>query len=125
MTTLANERSLSGGTSTFPQVLKLARECRLTSDPIVRQRLAGCYAKGEILKYLGFRIQTALRKGMSDPEILGHQALLLADADGDRRSGRDGPGSSGHAAGRRRAGRGLLAATVPERTIAPDRRRQR
>jgi len=27
MTTLANERSLSGGSSSFPQVLKLAREC--------------------------------------------------------------------------------------------------
>ncbi len=68
MTTLANERSLSGGTSIFPQVLKLARECGATSDPIVRQRLAACYAKGEILKYLGFRIQTALRRGMSTPE---------------------------------------------------------
>ena len=68
MTTLANERSLSGGTSSFPQVLKLARECGATSDPVIRQRLADCYAKGQILRYLGFRIQTALGKGMSTPE---------------------------------------------------------
>ena len=40
MTTLANERSLSGGTSSFPQVLKLARECGATGDPVIRQRLA-------------------------------------------------------------------------------------
>jgi alkylation response protein AidB-like acyl-CoA dehydrogenase len=68
MTTLSNERGLGGGTSSFPQVLKLARECGATDDPIIRQRLADCYAKGEILRYLGFRIQTALGKGTSAPE---------------------------------------------------------
>jgi len=68
MTTLANERSLSGGTSSFPQLLKLARGCGVTGDPIVRQRLADCYAKDQILRYLGFRIQTALGKGVSTPE---------------------------------------------------------
>jgi alkylation response protein AidB-like acyl-CoA dehydrogenase len=68
MTTLANERTLSGGTSSFPQVLKLARECRATGDPLIRQRLADCYAKSQIMRYLGFRIQTALGKGMSTPE---------------------------------------------------------
>ncbi len=68
MTTLANERTLSGGTSSFPQVLKLARECRATGDPLIRQRLADCYAKSQIMRYLGFRIQTALGKGISTPE---------------------------------------------------------
>ncbi len=68
MTTLANERTLGGGTSSFPQVLKLARDCGATSDPVIRQRLADCYAKGQIMRYLGFRIQTALGKGMSTPE---------------------------------------------------------
>jgi alkylation response protein AidB-like acyl-CoA dehydrogenase len=68
MTTLANERSLSGGTSSFPQVLKLARECGATDDPLIRQRLAACYAKGQILRYLGFRIQTAMGRGMATPE---------------------------------------------------------
>ena len=33
MTTLANERSLSGGTSGFPQILKLARRSGATADP--------------------------------------------------------------------------------------------
>ena len=68
MTTLANERSASGGTSTFPQVLQLARACGATTDAVIRQRLAGCYIKHEIARYLGFRIQTALSKGMSSPE---------------------------------------------------------
>jgi alkylation response protein AidB-like acyl-CoA dehydrogenase len=68
MTTLANERGTGGGTSSFPQVLKLARDCGATSDPLMRQRLARCYVQSEITKYLGFRIQTALSKGMSAPE---------------------------------------------------------
>jgi alkylation response protein AidB-like acyl-CoA dehydrogenase len=68
MTTLANERSLGGGPSVFPPVLKLARECGVTDQPLIRQRLARCYAKDQIVKYLGFRIQTALSKGTSAPE---------------------------------------------------------
>jgi len=68
MTTLANERGTGGGTSSFPQVLKLARDCGVTSDPIIRQRLARCYVRNEITRYLGFRIQTALGKGTSTPE---------------------------------------------------------
>ncbi len=68
MTTLANERSLGGGASEFKQVLKLARECGVTDRPVVRQRLARCYAQDQIVRYLGFRIQTALSKGISTPE---------------------------------------------------------
>jgi alkylation response protein AidB-like acyl-CoA dehydrogenase len=68
MTTLANERGTGGGTSSFPQVLRLARDCAATSDPVIRQRLAHCYVLNEISRYLGFRIQTALSKGMSAPE---------------------------------------------------------
>jgi alkylation response protein AidB-like acyl-CoA dehydrogenase len=68
MTTLANERGTGGGTSSFPQVLQLARDCRATTDPVLRQRLAGCYIRDEISRFLGFRIQTALSKGMSTPE---------------------------------------------------------
>ncbi len=68
MTTLASERSLGGGAPEFPQVLKLARECGVTDQPLVRQRLARCYARDQIVKYLGFRIQTALSKGISAPE---------------------------------------------------------
>jgi alkylation response protein AidB-like acyl-CoA dehydrogenase len=68
MTTLANERGTGGGTSSFPQVLKLARDCGATGDAVIRQRLAGCFIGQEIARYLGFRIQTALSKGVSSPE---------------------------------------------------------
>ena len=68
MTTLANERNLSGGTSSFPQILNLARQCGATTDPLIRQRLARCYTKTEIARYLGLRVQTALSQGLSTPE---------------------------------------------------------
>jgi alkylation response protein AidB-like acyl-CoA dehydrogenase len=68
MTTLANERSLSGGVSSFPQVLKLARESGVTDDPLIRQRLVRCYIRGQIMRYLGFRAQTAVSRGLSTPE---------------------------------------------------------
>jgi alkylation response protein AidB-like acyl-CoA dehydrogenase len=68
MTTLANERGTGGGSSSFPQVLQLARECGSTTDAVIRQRLADCYIKNEVTRYLGFRIQTALSKGVSTPE---------------------------------------------------------
>lgn len=68
MTTLANERSLGGIASEFPKVLKLARQRGATGEPLMRQRLAQCYAQDQIVKYLGFRIQTALSRGASAPE---------------------------------------------------------
>ncbi len=67
MTTLANERSLSGGVSSFPQVLQLARECGATADPLMRQRLVDSYTKGQIMRYLGFRAQTAVSRGVATP----------------------------------------------------------
>jgi alkylation response protein AidB-like acyl-CoA dehydrogenase len=80
MTTLANERSAGGGTSSFPQILQLARDCRATTDPLIRQRLAKCFIKLEISRYLGFRIQTALSKGMSSPETSVAKLLFALTA---------------------------------------------
>ena len=83
MTTLANERNLSGGTSSFPQVLKLARRVRRHRRPgASASGWPRCYAKAEILRYLGFRVQTGLSKGHADPRDLDHQALLLPDGPG-------------------------------------------
>ena len=70
MTTLANERNLSGGVSTFAQVLKLAQERGCTHDPLIRQRLARCYIRGQIMRYLGFRAQTAVSRGLSTSESM-------------------------------------------------------
>jgi alkylation response protein AidB-like acyl-CoA dehydrogenase len=80
MTTLANERSSGGGTSSFPQILQLARDCGATADPLLRQRLANCFINAEISRYLGFRIQTALSKGMSSPETSVAKLLFALTA---------------------------------------------
>jgi alkylation response protein AidB-like acyl-CoA dehydrogenase len=69
MTTLANERNVGGGgTSSFGQILQVARQCGVTEDPVIRQRLADCYIKAEIIRYLSFRVQTAMSRGASAPE---------------------------------------------------------
>jgi alkylation response protein AidB-like acyl-CoA dehydrogenase len=66
MTTLANERTAIGGGGggvRFAEIQRLAARFGLSGDPIVRQRLASLYTDLELLKYLGFRIQTALSQG--------------------------------------------------------------
>ena len=65
MTTLANERSVSGQPSGFLPVLELARACEATGDAVLRQRLADCFIRTEILRYLGYRARTALSRGTS------------------------------------------------------------
>ena len=57
-TTLANERNMIGSAGTglsFNTILRLARECGATDDPVLRQELAKCYTRFEILKWLGLR----------------------------------------------------------------------
>jgi alkylation response protein AidB-like acyl-CoA dehydrogenase len=65
-TTLANERNMigSGGTGiTFGAILRLARECDATGDPVLRQQLAECYTRFEILKWLGLRARARAARG--------------------------------------------------------------
>lgn len=40
------------------RMIEIARDRGLSKDPVIRQRLAWCYAKVEILRYLGMRILT-------------------------------------------------------------------
>jgi alkylation response protein AidB-like acyl-CoA dehydrogenase len=71
-TTLANERTLIGGSGqgiTIDQVLDLARSCGRTEDPLIRQGLAAYYTRVQLLRFMNLRIQTALSKGrMPGPE---------------------------------------------------------
>jgi alkylation response protein AidB-like acyl-CoA dehydrogenase len=69
MTLLANER---GGSATtlalsfgreLDRLMDLARERGKASDPIIRQRLAWCYSKVEIMRYLGMRALTRFLSG--------------------------------------------------------------
>ncbi|MBP7929935.1 MAG: acyl-CoA dehydrogenase family protein [Acidimicrobiia bacterium] len=67
MTTLAYERGLIGGGGAgsfkWPELERLARETNSQNDPLLRQALARAYTNFEIMKFLRYRIQTALSKG--------------------------------------------------------------
>ncbi len=75
-TVLASEAGMIGGagqSSTFDAVLALARECERTADPLIRQRLADVYIRERIIKFLGYRMQTAImhkRGTPPDPSVL-------------------------------------------------------
>jgi alkylation response protein AidB-like acyl-CoA dehydrogenase len=64
MTTLGAERTLIGttasGLSAFDDLLALARDQDRCGDPLARQELARAYARTQVLRYLGWRVQTAV-----------------------------------------------------------------
>ena len=65
-TTMSYERALIGGTGqsfTIGHVLDLARRCGGSTDPLIRQHLADFYTRLELLRYMNYRVQTALSKG--------------------------------------------------------------
>jgi alkylation response protein AidB-like acyl-CoA dehydrogenase len=68
MTTLVNERTFIGsGTGVgdaFGDIVRLARSFDRTADPLVRQSLAATYIRLQLLKYLGWRIQTAVAQNI-------------------------------------------------------------
>jgi alkylation response protein AidB-like acyl-CoA dehydrogenase len=71
LTTLANERALigGGGGMAFSDLVRLARELGRTQDPVGRQGLAEAFIRFEVLRYLGYRVQTAISQGrMPGPE---------------------------------------------------------
>ena len=74
--TLASEAGMIGGagqTSTFDAVLALARAQGDLTDPVLRQRLASVYTNERLLKFLQWRMQTAImhRRGAPpDPSVL-------------------------------------------------------
>ena len=122
MTTLANERSAEWGDVELPPGLEAGPGVRRRrATRVIRQRLADCFIKNEIARYLGFRIQTALSSGMSTPETSVAKLLFAQLAKETAELTLSRPGSQGHAGRRTRTGRWLLAAAVPERAVAPDR----
>jgi alkylation response protein AidB-like acyl-CoA dehydrogenase len=65
LTTMANERNLigGGGGMSFGDLAGLARTVGRTEDPILRQELAAAYTRWQTIRFLGYRIQTALSQG--------------------------------------------------------------
>ena len=85
-TTLANERTLIGGAGanvTPEMLIDLARRTGQDRDPVIRQGLAEFFTRVQLLKYMNYRVQTALSQGrMPGPEaattklfISQHQSL--------------------------------------------------
>lgn len=68
MHTLANERNMIGGAAVeedLDAVVALARERGLDRDPAVRQELARVKVHVDLLRFLGYRTQTALSQGIA------------------------------------------------------------
>ena len=69
MTLLGHERGEEAATNPIlfraelDRLLALAAERGRHHDPIIRQRLAWCYARVEIMRYLGYRILTQVHSG--------------------------------------------------------------
>ena len=74
-TTLMNERSHigSGGTWTVEQLIQITQKRGLSTDLNIRQGLAQAHARAETLRYMGFRMRTA----MSQMRMPGPEALTL------------------------------------------------
>jgi alkylation response protein AidB-like acyl-CoA dehydrogenase len=71
-TTLGNERAMIGGAQGGRQlddIIRLAQHMGVSNDPVVRQQLAQTVIRAGVIKYLGFRLRTAMSKGrMPGPE---------------------------------------------------------
>ena len=88
MTTLTSERTLIGGAAAdpLPGLLRLADRYGKRNDPVIRQALADTYIRHQLIRYLGWRTQSAISRGASPgPESsvlkLAHTSALgrLAD----------------------------------------------
>jgi alkylation response protein AidB-like acyl-CoA dehydrogenase len=72
-TTMGNERALIGGAGSgqfsVTQLLDLARRVGKDKDPVIRQGIAAYYTRTELLRFMNYRVQTALSNGrMPGPE---------------------------------------------------------
>jgi len=75
MSLLGHERGEEAATNPIffraelDRLVELARSCGRDRDPIIRDRLAWCYMKVEVMRFLGYRILTGyLRSGELGPE---------------------------------------------------------
>jgi acyl-CoA dehydrogenase len=67
ITTLSNERGLIAGankSSDTMALIELAQQRGCTDDPVLRQALVDCWIMQQIQRFHGYRLQTALSKGV-------------------------------------------------------------
>ena len=79
--TLANERAMIGGGTHMTDLgamIDLAGRRGLRAEPRVRQELAAAHARTEILRYLGYRAQTAMSAGRAPGPETSIMKLFMA-----------------------------------------------
>lgn len=82
ITTLSNERGLIAGankSSDTMALIELARKRGRAEDPLLRQALVDCWIRQQIQRYHGFRLQTALSKGVPPGPETSVMKLFAAD----------------------------------------------
>ena len=65
-TTLANERTLIGGMGhglKTADIVDLAQRCGTVEDPLIRQDIARFHTRTQVLRFMNYRVQTALSQG--------------------------------------------------------------
>ena len=75
-TTLGAERAMIGGAQGGRQlddIIGLAQRMGLNNDPVIRQELAEMIVRAGVIKYMGFRLRTAMSKG----QMPGSEASVL------------------------------------------------
>jgi len=79
-TTLSNERTLIGGGQgiTADQVLDLARRFGGGRDPLVRQHIAAFYTRSQLLRFMNYRVQTAISHGRQPGPEAATTKLLVS-----------------------------------------------
>jgi alkylation response protein AidB-like acyl-CoA dehydrogenase len=98
-TTLMAERSMIGGGGggvTFSAIHELASELGVTDQPVMRQELAKCYTRFEILKWLGLRARAAAQAGRPLGPESSVVKLVVSErvaADGDLLMAMEGAGA--------------------------------
>ncbi len=88
MTTLTSERGLIGGGAAdpMPGLTRLATRFGVIGDPIVRERLVDVHMRHQLIRFLGWRVQSAISRGQAPgPEVsvlkLAHTAALARTMD--------------------------------------------
>ena len=88
MTTLTSERTLigSGAADPMPALLRLARRYGVLQDATMRQAIADVHGRHQLIKFLGWRVQSAISRGQSPgPESsvlkLAHTSALTRITD--------------------------------------------
>ena len=82
ITTLSNERGLIAGanrSSDTAALIDLARKRGRSDDPNLRQALVDCWIRQQIQRYHGFRLQTALSRGVAPGPETSVMKLFAAE----------------------------------------------